>query len=233
MSKSSRKLRIDSRSEMLRHHGVIVLVLYYFTKFLSWLSIGHWFRSSPRIAGKPESAIDQTADKVSAWWQDGVSVLLLALTPFPILLAQNSQSCAACLGLFFSAYLIFDAVIYYIRVLWFDDIQPSIKGSRREVWSHRRILFLAVANYIQSIFLFAALYALTSEFTAATYSEMLQESFLTATLLGVDTPLSWVNVVQVGVSFFYLAVVIAITASISYRREEYRRPSTDTKPQSH
>lgn len=221
MSEQNESLIMQSWRDIFRFHGLLVLILYYSTKVLQWASLSFWIRSLPRFVGKPDSAIDRKADKISAWWQDAVSLVFIAFTPAALLLALSPRSCLTCLGLALSGYLIFDAAIYYVRVLWFDDIQPSIVPTRRKVWSHRRILFLAIAAYAQSILLFGVLYSLVPALQGSDYLHLLEESFLTATLLGVNSPLSWVNVLQVGFSFFYLAIVIAITASISYRREEY------------
>jgi hypothetical protein len=222
MSNGTEQISYRKSLDILDRHGLIILVLYWVTEIVSWLSLGHWLRALPRKMSIFSFAFDATLGIVKAWWQDMIFLLtLILLTPLAVTMAWNSNPCLALLGTFFSGYFLFDAIIYHVRVLWFDDLQPGIPNSRRGVSSHRRILFVAIFSFIQSIFLFSSLYRGVSELPDRSYISLLQRSFSTATLLSLASPVTIVDVVQVSVSLFFLAIVIAVMASIAYSRPEF------------
>ena len=216
MSQSSPRNPYPTLRALATRHGPVVAALWCLTEALSWGSVGHWLRWLPRKVPTLSFAFDSDADKVKPWWQDGVAIILLACTVVPFGLAALTPSRAALLA----AYLIYDAALYHIRALWFDDISPGILTKRREVWSHRRILFLALLHYAQSILLFVPIYDYVLGSTLIGFPRLFQRSFTTATLVSLGHPFTGVDVAQVTVSLFYLAVVISTMASVAYRRPE-------------
>ena len=202
-------------AHVLKRHGPLVVALWYTTEAASWLSIGHWLRWLPRRIRFLAFAYNAAADKVKPWWQDAVAMLLLAATALPFYLVDGKAASAAV-----AAYLIFDAAIYHIRALWFDDLTPWILSKRREVWSHRRILFLSLLHYLQSMLLFIPIYACVLATSLAKAPHLFKRSFATATLMSLGHPLTGADMAQVAVSLFYLAVVVSTMASVAYRRPE-------------
>lgn len=118
-----------------------------------------------------------------------------------------------------------DTINYHVRVLWFDDITPKIADSRRGVWSSRRILFLAVFGYLQSILLFTAIYPRVNLLAKETFNVILERSFLLATLLDTSHPFTFVDACQALTSLFFLAIVIAVMSGTGYHRSEFSRGS--------
>jgi len=205
---------------LLRRHGVLIYALYYLSEFVSWASIGHWLRWLPRGVPALAIAFDRKEDKVAASWQDAVSVFMLAWTPFIVSTVDDPRWCISSLSPILAGYVIYDALIYHVRVLWFDDLTPGSSAARSRVWSHRRIVFIAVANFVQSIFLLAVLQRASVAFAHTPYPQLLARSFTTATLLSAPDSLTAVDTFQIGISVFYLVIVIATTASVAYRRQE-------------
>ena len=221
MSDETQPYPYKAPSDIFARHGLIVFILYYVTEVASWASVGHWLRYLPRKIPWLGFALDANFNTVKAWWQDTVVLALLLLTPLAGSIACDPQPASAYAGRFLSIYLLFDAVIYDIRVLWFDDLKPGLPKYRRGVWSHRRILFLATFGYAQSIILFPSLYQQVPNLSTSSHTSLLERSFSTATLLSLNSPLTSVDVIQVAVSLFFLAIVIATTASIAYHRQEF------------
>ena len=207
-------------SDVFRLHGPLVWFLYWAVRGLSCLTVSHIVRYLPYKLSLLRFVRDTRTTKVKAWWQDIASAVPLLMTVLVVRAASGlSVPASRCLQLA-AAYLVFDLTIYHVRVLWFDDIAPGIGDSRRAVWSHRRILFLAIIAFVQSIFLFPAIYWLDPNLRGADYQSLLERSFTTATFTSIARELTAIDVVQVAISLFFLAMVIATTASIAYRRGE-------------
>jgi len=124
------------------------------------------------------------------------------------------------LGGAFAIYGLIDTLNYHFRVLWFDDLAPEVPRSRIAVWSHRRILFLALIGYLQSILLFAALATPVGALSPPEIQRLLTTSFLTGTLVEVSNSLTLADVLQVFTSFFFLLIAISVMAEIAYGRRE-------------
>jgi hypothetical protein len=150
------------------------------------LSLGHWLRALPRIVPAFGFAFDTASDTVKPWWQDTIFLLSLLLTPLAIAMTWSTHPWFTPLGIALCGYFLFDALIYHMRVLWFDDLRPGIPDSRRGVSSHCRILFVAIFSFIQSVFLFASLYRAIPGLSGESYAYLLARSFSTATLLSLS-----------------------------------------------
>jgi hypothetical protein len=129
----------------------------------------------------------------------------------------------SCIGSYLSASLLFDPVIYQVRVLWFDHLKPGIPDSMRGVWSHKCIPFVAIGAYIQSIALFPGIYQRMDQLAQVSHSELTGRSISTATSLSLAKPFTYVDLAQLASSLFQLVIVIATTGSIAYGREEFAR----------
>jgi len=206
--------------DILRKHGWIVLILYCLTEALSYLSIGHLIRAVPRCIRQFRFAFDLHNDKVKPGWQDAVAIGLLLLTPAAIDLASSHHPNEAFWGRLLASYLIADALLYHVRVLWFDDLKPRISPVRAQVWSHRRLLFVALAHYAQSIFLFGAVFLTIPQLQPIMLARALTRSFSNATLLSFPHTPTPTDIIQVSVSLFFIAISIATMASVAYRRQE-------------
>jgi hypothetical protein len=219
----------ESTREVFGDHGLVVSVLYWITEIASWLSLGHWLRALPRI-DSIQRAVDPKTGKPMAWWQDLVAILYLGATPLAHAMAWGQNSRTACIGSYLAAYLLYDPVVYHIRVLWFDDLKPGIPDSRRGVWSHRRILFLAMAAYVQSIVLFPAIYHRVEQLAEMSQSDLFSRSLSVATSLSLSEPVTSIDLAQLALSLFLLVIVIATTASIAYGRREFAGDEHKKKP---
>jgi hypothetical protein len=87
--------------------------------------------------------------------------------------------------------------------------------------SNRRILFIAILNFIQSIFLFMPLYRAVPALHDGSYRFLWARSFSTATLFSLSEPITVVDEIQVAFSLFYLVILIAIMASVAYHRQDF------------
>lgn len=213
-------INIHRVDHILDQHGLIVLVLYWVTGLLSIPSVSRWARHAPRKYPRLRFAYNEEKRKPSAAWQDAVALGLFALTPVAIRLTWADRKWEMGIGVVLSGYLIYDALTRHLRILWFDDLEPDAKGERRNVWSHRRILFLAIFSYAQAILLFPSIFHTVHLARDITYASLLERSFANATLIWLPAPTSAMDVIQISVSLIYLTVVIATAASISYQRKE-------------
>jgi len=227
MMSDKSKVAYESSKDILRHHGWIVLVLYWMTEVISWLSIGHWLRQIPRLASG-SFGLETSPDKVKAWWQDCVFGAYLILAAISFSISWNPKAAISCLGSWLAVYVIFDSVIYHLRVLWFDDLKPGIDDSTRGVWSHRRITFLAIIGYAQSILLFSSIYRLDPSHSLQSKQDLLSRAFSTATSLSVPGTPSALDRALICLTLFYLAIVIATTASVAYKRKEFAQKISDS-----
>lgn len=223
MSDEVRQISYLKLRDIFDRHGLIVFLLYCATEIISWLTYSHWLRALPRKLYFFRSAFDTSSKTVKPWWQDIVFLFsFLLLTPTALLMAWNSNTILAVLGTAFSGYILLDLFIYLLRVLWFDDLRPGIPDFNRGVASHRRILFVAILSFAQSILLFTPLYRCVPELYNLDFAILLRRSFSTATLLSFDPKFTVVDVIQVLVSLVFIVIAIATMASISYRRSEFR-----------
>lgn len=220
MTLKSKRVSYGSSYSIFRHHGFLVYLLYWITEFLSWLSISHWLRQLPRQISIPR-AYNKYLDKPASWWQDAVFIFSTTIGIIAANLAWSDKSYPACFGSLLSAYVLFCAILYHIRVLWFDDLKPEIPDSRRFVGSHRRILFISIINYGLMIYLFPSLYIWDTGFQAISRSSLLDRSFAIATSLSLPHPITIFDRLLIVMSLFYVVIVIAATASIAYHRKEH------------
>jgi len=93
--------------------------------------------------------------------------------------------------------------------------------ARRGGSSHRRILFVAIFSFTQSIVLFPSIYRYAPGLSTYNHTTLQERSFSTATLFTLATPVTVVDVIQVSGSLFFLTIMIATMASIAYRRKEF------------
>jgi hypothetical protein len=154
MSDGIQPISYSTSRDIFDHHGLIVFLVYWVTEIASWLSLNHWLRALPRIL-PCGFAFDTVSRTVKPWWQDIVFLLFFVLlTPVAVSKAWSPRPETAICGFVLSIYLLFDTIVYHLHVLWFDNLQPGIPDPRRGVSSHRRILFVAILSFAQSIVLF-------------------------------------------------------------------------------
>jgi hypothetical protein len=221
MSDGTQPVSYSTSRDIFDHHGLIVFLLYWVTEIASWLSLSHWLRALPRIL-PCGFAFDTVSKTVKPWWQDIVFLLFFVLlTPLAVSKAWNPRPETAVYGFVLSIYLLFDTIVYHLRILWFDSLQPGISDARRGVSSHRRILFVAIFSFTQSIVLFPSIYRYVPGLSTENHTKLQERSFSTATLFNLTTPITVVDVIQVSVSLFFLTIMIATMASIAYRRKEF------------
>jgi len=211
-----------STGQIFRQHGMVSFILYWLTGVLSLLSASFWARWLPDTLPLIGRTHDPETGKRYPALQDGVFLLSLVLTPLAIRLAWADIRTASA-GCFLSAFLIFDSLSRHVRIMWFDDLEPNVPGVRRKVWSHRRILFLAILSYAQSIPLFSSLLHTAPLLRARPFQFLMDRSLGTATLLSLPDVITSLDILQIAVSLFYLAIVVATTASVAYKRGEAAR----------
>jgi hypothetical protein len=215
-----KKISYSKSSSIIRHHGLLVYLLYWITEFLSWLSISHWLRQLPRQISIPR-AYNKHFDKPASWWQDTVYIFSFVVGIIVANLAWSANHYIGCFGSLLSAYVLFGAILYHIRVLWFDDLKPGIMDSRRAVGSHRRILFISILNYFLMIYLFPSIYLWDGFLRAIPRAVLMDRSFTIATTLSLPHHTIFMDKILIVMSLFYVVIVIATTASIAYHRKEH------------
>lgn len=231
MPEDSKTSFLRNSRDILDDHGLIVFVLYWLTEIGSKISASHQLRALPQKYPRFKFAFDTDSDKTKPSWQDAVTLFfLVVLTPIATGLSWDSRRWVAFLGFLFCIYLLLDNILYFSRVFWFDDLRPGDSNTRRRVTSHRRILFVALLGFGQSIFLFPSIYHHVSSLSGTSRQDLFERSFSTATLFSLPKPITLVDMIQVSVSLFFLVIVIAVTASIAYRRKELSRKSVRSGP---
>jgi len=184
------------------------------------MSIGHWLRASPRLLSE-SSFLDEDRYKVKASWQDIVTAIYFVATFLVAGLAWNSSQWLARLGPWLAAYVLYDPFIYLVRALWFDDLKPDIPDPRRGVWSHRRVTFLAIIAYVQTVILFPSIYRLDPRLASMPRPSLAERAFTTATSLSTRKPLTSMDILLVALAIFLIVIAIATTASMAYSRHEF------------
>lgn len=205
---------------ILQKHGLITWLLYWFTGLISLVTVSHWARWLPNYLPVIGETHDNENGKTKAWLQDSAALLVFGATGVAIYITWCGCMRFPDTGAWVAAYLILDSLSRHVRMMWFDDLEPWMPKKRREVWSHRRILFLGIISYALSIVLFTSLLHEVDHLQHKAFITLLERSFGTATLLSLPRSISEVDAVQVIISLFYLAIVVATTASIAYRRGE-------------
>jgi len=219
---ANRKVSITYKDtcDIARHHGWIVAGLYWLTEIASWISIGHWLRASPRLLSD-SSFLDEDGYKVKASWQDIVTAIYVLASILVADLAWSSSDRLARLGPWLAGYVLFDPFVYLIRVLWFDDLKPGIPDPRRGVWSHRRVTFLAIIAFVQTLILFPSIYRLHPRLASMPRQMLADRAFTAATSFSTKKPLTGFDVLLVSLAIFLLVIAIATTASMAYQRHEF------------
>jgi hypothetical protein len=185
------------------------------TQFWFWLGKRKWIKKyAKHKSGKPKP-----------WWQDSMVIFLVVATSLMVWRSLDRTPSIFLASV--SWYLLFDMLVYHVRVLWFDQYEPKKPPDALKVFSHTRVLFQAIINFIQSIFLFGILYSFhstTSSTEKPCLGFFLQYSFNIATMRGKPENLEyiplWLTNIHVVFSMFFLVVVISIIASVGYRRAE-------------
>jgi hypothetical protein len=211
------QVRYRSFSDVSKYHGPIVLVLYWLTQIVSWITITYLWLNLPRWGFCKSCALDQTYNKPKPWWQDLAVLISILLTVLALLMAWHGNSTIEAGAWWLGFYVLLDSIAYYVRVLWFDDIVPNITDEERKVWSHRRILFQAVINYLQSMLLFTVFRR------GVQPSDNLEGILFKSVEIAVTLePIEHnaVTVAQIAVSLFFIVVVVSVMVSIGYRRKE-------------
>lgn len=210
-----------SRADLFRWHGLIVPLLYFGARFLNYLSPIRFCFYAARCPGIRAHAFDEELKKAKPWWQD-VSVLLIAVGIATLVCFTHTQPTVSFGVALIAWWLLADIVLYHTNALWFDELQQNKTWRFLRVYSHRRVLFQALINYVESIFLFSLLYRYHLRLTDPV-SDVYQASFDLSTSLSRPALLlrdSCIPNIQVGLSIFFLVVVISIVASVGYTRGE-------------
>ena len=214
--------KYNKYSDILSQHGLFTWLGYLLSVLCKLTPTRAWLKLPEICFLKNCSCIwNKTLRKVTPVWQDSGVVLSVAATFVLIHLAWSQQYCLSLTAWIFAWIFLVDMIAYYASVLWFDDLRIRENEEHRKVWSHRRILFQAIINFTQSIYLFAILYH-AYQFTVP-FSQLLQHSFTVATTHTqsncLSVPIFLMNM-QVSVTIFFLVVVITVLASIGYNRPE-------------
>jgi hypothetical protein len=203
-------------------HGIIVWALYRVTRAARYFFPHRWWYCLSQTRCFRKRFTERGTGKSLPVWQDaGVIILLILITS--LVWRTHGAPRVGWLGAGLAWWLLADIILYHAGVLWFDDLAPDRTRRALKVFSHRRIFFQGLINFIETVFLFAILYrhylpALDRPDNAY------RLSFGVATTLSAPEGLSaapaWLLVTHVGVSLFFLVVVISIIASVAYNRGE-------------
>ncbi len=208
------KIEISSR------HGCVVLGLWWVSYLLTFISVHYNLSRLARRFHGPNSPYDHEARKAKPWWQDIELLFALVLGSLALLLIFSCGGTAYWAGQLFSMLVLLDLINFHARALWFDDLRPPIPDAATSVWSHRRLLFHAAISFAASIFLFAGFYTLVDRFSGQDFFSLVRRSFRTAATFNLDKSYVFLEALQIGVSIFFLVVVIATVASSAYKRDE-------------
>lgn len=211
---------MDKQKRIRDTHGPIVTVFSGLTKYLTIISVQYnWFKLARHPRFK-EKAFDIKYQKSKPWWQDLGLLWLVILSVIGFTLVRIPQRWAHLVGGGIGSYVLFDLILYHIRVLWFDGLSPAVEGSGTQVWSNHRLLLVSLLSYVWSIVIFPILYQSFGNLEDVSSLDLFRLSFKTATTFDLKDEYGIVALFQIIVSLFYLAVVIATMASMSYSREE-------------
>jgi hypothetical protein len=208
--------------DIIRWHGLFVLVGYLFIRLLRWTTPTRLWAKLSKSARLKKCAWDQKHEKSRTWWQDLGIIIHVALVYLLVKITFGNNTCLSWVAKIGAWYLLVDIVGYLAGVLWFDDL-TSETMLKRKVWSHRRIFFQAVVNFVESMCLFAVLYH--TYLPEQSFRAVLKSSFTIATSLSSPCVISGtvpfiLVALQIAVSIFFLVVAISVIASIGYSRPE-------------
>ena len=209
------------RNDIKRKHGCLVLSVWYVADKLKCISLYYcWFK----LARRPYKRItpfDEDTMKSKPYWQDIGYLVLLTLGTIGTILAWILPLRFWWVGAGIAGYVLCVVIHYLFTALWLDDLGSTILKSSRDVWSHRRILFVSITSFFFSILFFTALYRDTIQDVNSTlFFATLYKSFSVATTVSLESSVDWIGASQILFSLFLLAVTIATMASTAYRREE-------------
>ena len=176
----------SSLEEIARHHGLFAVVGYGLSRFLGSVSLTKLLFRLPRYFSKALARFySGDHDKSTPPWHDGCVLFLSVVTGLLVWAGfSNTVSSRGCAWHFACWYLLLDKIVYHTGVLWFDDLKVGTKAAYRKVWSHRRILFQAIINFLESVAIFAALYRQHMlEVTDLHFSRLIHYSFSVSTAL--------------------------------------------------
>lgn len=213
----------------LKDHGFIVAL---FCWLFSWirciLPYYRWFKLAEKI--EKECVYDRAKKKPKPVWQD-MYVLIIVVLTILILICNWLHW----IILITCVWILLDIFVYHANVLWLDDIRPKRDYDIR-VWSHRRIVFVALINFAETIAIFSILYRIWAGIPATILHSLLC-SFRSATTL--DFPeaflnsasnVHWAHTIwgaQILCSLFFIVIVIATLAAIGYKRDEIANSEKD------
>lgn len=234
MPNSRERVTYESYDDIKKHHGLIIYCVYRIFDFLSkgtptsmLFRLPHTTRKIYKYL-KIHKFLDENVQKSIPEWQDYCVIFHVVITFFIVLLVWLIPSYNFNLFIqLLAVWFILGVVTYHARVLWLDDLKPGKRPDQLKVWSHRRILFQALINFVELIFLFTVFYHSFEPMLC--FSQLLQASFEIATSLSrpdvlANSP-SVLITTQVILSIFFLVVVINIVSSVGYRRRELAPPS--------
>ncbi|MCJ7545731.1 MAG: hypothetical protein MUP30_02715 [Deltaproteobacteria bacterium] len=209
-------------------HGLFVAFFYWLFRLSKLTPYRIWLWFPEKIPEKigflkrfKRFAWNARFEKATPCWHDMGVILLVGLTCGAILGSWSQQNWLSIAAWWVAWLLLVDMLAYHIRVLWFDDLEIGRSSEYLKVWSHRRIFFQALINFIQSLCLFAVFYHRYKP--TESFWTLLQTSFTIATTLTQPDSLKALAILvdlQVGVAIFFLVVVISVVASIGYNRPE-------------
>lgn len=216
-------LGYKSFRDILYWHGLFVYIGYYLLRPLDWITPTRLWSKFAKLPFLRKWLWDSTYQKSVSWWQD-IGVIVHVLVVY--ILVKVNLTNIPCINIFLNIivwYFLVDILAYHVRVLWFDDLAPRESAKKRMVWSHRRIFFQAVANFGESMCLFALLYQ--TYLPEKSFWELLKSSFTIATSLSSPSVIAdaipfLLVALQVAVSIFFLVVAARVIASIGYSRPE-------------
>ncbi len=218
-----------SKKEIFKEQGCLVSALWWVTYLLTFFSFQYCFSRIARRITWAHTPFDQGRKKAKPWWQDTALLIVVAIATGAFFLSFKPQPFVRCLAFVLLILTIVDLLNYHARVLWFDDLRPAIPDSSPYVWSHRRILFHAIISFATVVVIFAGLYTFNSDFAGGSPTGLLGQSFRTSVALDLRPHFGIVDAVQIGVSLFFIVVLLATIASTAYKRKELATPPEDRK----
>jgi hypothetical protein len=213
----------QSEQDVLRYHGIIVYALDETTQFLEIASVTRviFAAADARVFGP--LAWDAKYRKATASFQDLTALALFAFAAACVARGWRRAGDAPGWVKGIAVYLLADMALFYVRVLWFDDLMVGRSPEHLQVWSQRRLMFQAIGNFIESLALFTVFYRKYLQAGGQDrFTHALSVSFSTAVCLGRDdrAPDACRHVVnsQLVVALFFLVIVISVVGSQVYGR---------------
>lgn len=210
-----------------QYHGSNVAIAASICQRLYVFSCRHRFEKSMRMC-RPD-AVESKYGKLKPAFQDAfvrtLFIRIALLTAIGhICYSYQYRLWVAVISLVLVYFLVFDVVLYPVRVLWFDDLKEYPDP---RVWSHRRIFFETGIGFVETLLLFSFFHRLPYDkisvgdalFISVSAATLNAPEHLALPLLENSYRLTlWIY--QLAISLLFLVAVFAVLASAGYSRRE-------------